>query len=75
MKEKTADDIILDVIPIYKNEMYPTKEGIWHFKSGNENNIIEKEKIIDYMIQEIRLKFSDYNAVIILEKGKVIEIL
>ena len=69
-----ADEIILDVIPIYVNEMYPTKKGIWHFKNENKNNI-EKEKIIEYMIQEISLKFSDCNAVIILEKGKVIEVL
>lgn len=69
-KEK---EIILDVIPLYINEMYPTSDSIWHFKSEikNENRL----QILDKMIEEIRHKFSDYNAVIILEKGKVIEIL
>ena len=71
---QNKEEIILDVIPIYINEMYPKKEEIWHFKNKNENNV-EKEIVINFMIEEIRLKFSDYNAVIILEKGKVIEIL
>lgn len=65
------NEIILDVIPIYKNEMYPTKEGIWHFHNKSYGNgEFMKEKMMD----EIRHKFSDCNAIIILEKGKVIEI-
>lgn len=69
-----ADEIVLDVIPIYINEMYPTKEAIWHFR--NENIIGVKEEIEkEFMIEEIRRQFSDCNAVIILEKGKVIEVL
>lgn len=70
-KEK---EIILDVIPIYINEIYPTKDMIWHFKS-EVKNYGERVQILNRMIEEIRCKFSDYNAVIILEKGKVIEIL
>lgn len=66
--------IILDVIPVYVNEMYPTKEGIWHFKDENPANI-NKETVIELMLAEIKHKFSDCNAVIILEKGKVIEVL
>lgn len=72
--QQDKKEIILDVIPIYINEMYPVKEEIWHFKNKNENNV-KKETVINFMIEEIKLKFSDYNAVIILEKGKVIEIL
>lgn len=66
-------EIILDVIPLYINEMYPTKDGIWHFRIEAENE--NRLQILNKMIEEIRHKFSDYNAVIILEKGKVIEIL
>lgn len=67
-----ADEIILDVIPVYKNEIYPTPDMIWHFhnKSYGKGEFM-KEK----MIEEIRHKFSDCNAIIILEKGKVIEVL
>jgi len=67
-------EIVLNVIPIYINEMYPTKEGIWHYRGE-----IEKEEdrvyLLNNMIMEIKHKFSDCNAVIILEKGKVIEVL
>ena len=68
------NEIVLDVIPIYINEMYPTKEAIWHFRGE-----IEKEEdrvyLLNNMLMEIKHKFSDCNAVIILEKGKVIEVL
>lgn len=70
-KEK---EIILDVIPIYKNEMYPTKDMIWYFKANIKSGT-DREYLLDRMIEEIKYKFSDYNAVIILEKGKVIEII
>lgn len=68
------NEIVLDVIPIYINEMYPTEEAIWHFREE-----IEKEEdrvyLLNNMLMEIKHKFSDCNAVIILEKGKVIEVL
>ena len=70
-KEK---EIILDVIPIYINEMYPTRDMIWSFKA-NVKSGTDREYLLNRMIEEIRYKYSDYNAVIILEKGKVIEIL
>lgn len=63
--------IQLDVIPIYVNEMYPTREAIWHFRAIKENDSRQRER----MIQEIKHKFSDCNAVIVLEKGMVIEVL
>lgn len=68
------NEIVLDVIPIYINEMYPTKEAIWHFRDENPAGI-KKEVVIELMLEEIKHKFSDCNAVIILEKGKVIEVL
>ena len=68
------NEIILDVIPIYINEMYPTKEAIWHFKTGIEDGE-DRVFLLNNVIQEIKHKFSDCNAVIILEKGKVIEVL
>ena len=68
------NEIVLDVIPIYKGEIYPTKDMIYHYK--NENlRCVNKETEIDLMIEEIRRHFSDCNAVIILEKGNVIEVL
>lgn len=65
-------EILLDVIPVYKNEMYPTKDSIYHFKNKSK---VPKEVLIKYMIQEISHKFFDCDCVIILEKGKVIDIL
>lgn len=69
------DNVIqLDIIPIYKNEMYPTKKEMWHFKDGNPNNI-KKEIVLKYMYEEIKQKFWDYDVVLVLEKGKVIKII
>lgn len=65
------NEIILDVIPVYKNEMYPTKDNIYHFKNASKNS---KDMIIKYMIMDISNIF-DCDCVIILEQGKVIEIL
>lgn len=71
---ENSNIVQLDIIPIYKNEMYPTKKEIWHFKNENTNNI-SKDIVLKYMYEEIRQKFWDYDVVIILEKGKVIEII
>lgn len=68
------NEIVLDVIPIYKNEMYPTKQGIWHFRNENFNNIA-KDIVVRFMYEEIKQKFWDYDVVLVLEKGKVIEII
>lgn len=68
------NEIVLDVIPIYINEMYPTKEAIWHFRTDYKTET-DRVYFLNNMIQEIKHKFSDCNAVIILEKGKVIEVL
>ena len=68
------EEIQLDVIPIYKNEMYPTKDMIGHFKADIKTGT-DREYLLKRMIEEIKYKFSDYNAVIILEKGMVIEVL
>lgn len=68
------NEIVLDVIPIYINEMYPTKEAIWHFRADIKTGT-DKEYQLNNMFMEIKHKFSDCNAVIILEKGKVIEVL
>lgn len=67
-------EVLLDVIPIYKNEMYPTKDMIWHYRTENiiTNN---KEVIYESMINDIRKKFWDCDCVIILDDGKVIEVL
>lgn len=68
------EEIELDVIPIYKNEMYPTKDMIWHFKADIKTGT-DREYLLNRMFEEIKYKFSDYNAVVILEKGMVIEVL
>ena len=71
---ENSNIVQLDIIPIYKNEMYPTKKEIWHSKNENPNNI-SKDIVLKYMCEEIRQKFLDYDVVIVLEKGKVIEII
>ncbi len=71
---ENSNVVQLDIIPIYKNEMYPTKKEIWHFKNKNHNNI-SKDIVLKYMCEEIKQKFWDYDVVIVLEKGKVIEII
>lgn len=69
-----TEEIILDVIPIYKNEMYPTKEGVWHFKADIKTGT-DREYLLNEMLREIKHKFQDYSAVIVLEKGRVIDII
>ena len=64
----------LDVILILKNEMYPTEKEMLHFKHEISNNI-SKDFVIKFMIKEIKQQFWFYDLVIILEKGKVIEII
>ena len=68
------EEITLDVIPIYKNEIFPTKNEYMHFVNKKEESI-SKTKILEHMIDKIRDMFSECNCVIILEKEKVIEIL
>lgn len=64
--------IKLDVIPIYKNQIYPTADMLWHFHGESYG---KGEFMKETMIEDIQRRFSDCNAVIILEKGKVIEVL
>lgn len=68
------EEIVLDVIPIYKNEMYPIKDTIWHFKADIKTGT-DREYLLNRMIEEIKYKFNSYNTVIVLEKGMVIEVL
>lgn len=65
-------EVILDVIPIYKDEMYPTQKCWWHFRNESE---APREIKLQYMIIEIERKFFDCDCIIILEHGKVLEIL
>lgn len=71
MEEK----ITLEVIPIEIGEMYPTKEGHWYFTNDGLKNGANRELIISYMKQEIKEKFYDCKAIIVIEKGKVLDIL
>lgn len=68
------NEIVLDVIPIYKNEMYPTKEMVWHFKAEIKTGT-DREYLLNNMFMEIKHKFADCNSIIVLEKGMVIEML
>lgn len=68
------NEIVLDVIPIYINEMYPTKEAIWHFRTDIKTGT-DREYQLNNMLMEIKHKLSDCNSIIIVEKGKVIEVL
>lgn len=62
------EEITLDIIPIYKNEIYPTKDMIYHTK-------IRYKSDLEITLQQIKYMFNNCDAVIVLEKGKVIEIL
>lgn len=64
--------IQLDVVPIYKNEIYPTKKEIWHLK--NDGNVPREIKL-EYMFVEIEHKFFDSDCIVIIENGKVLEII
>lgn len=66
------EEILIDVIPVYKDEMYPPKESIWHFTN---NSNVPREIKLSYMFMEITQKFVDCDCIIILEHGKVLEIL
>ena len=68
------EEIILDVIPICINEMYPTKDGLWHFKAEIKTGT-DREYLLNEMLREIKYKFQDYSAVIVLEKGRVIDVI
>lgn len=68
------NEIVLDVVPIYIGEMYPTKEGIWHFKADIKTGT-DREYLLNNMLMEIEHKFADCNSIIVVEKGKVIEVL
>ena len=67
------EEITLDVIPINKNETFPTKNEWFHFVTKKEKNIPEVV-ILDRMIQQISNMFYECDCIIILEKGRVIEI-
>lgn len=69
-----ADEIILDVIPIYIGKKYPTKDIIWHFKAEIKSDV-NRIYTLNRMMEEIKYKFSGCNTIIIVEKGKVIEVL
>ena len=71
---ENSNYVQLDVILILKNEMYPSEKEMLHFKKEIPNNI-SKDFVIKYMIKEINQNFWFYDLVIILEKGKVIEII
>lgn len=68
------NEIVLDIIPIYVGEMYPTKEEIWHFSADLE---IEADRVhlLDEMFIEIKHKFGDCDSIIILENRKVLKVL
>ena len=84
-KDIVSKEIILDVIPIYENEMYPTSEGIWHYRNERIEQTgkiidIEERKIheqihIEKMIYEIKRQFDNADAIIIIRDGLVIKVI
>lgn len=69
-----GEEITLDIIPIYKNKMYPTKDMIYYTKTKLNPNR-DKSMQLEIMLQQIKCIFNNYDTLIILEKGIVIEIL
>lgn len=68
------DEILLDIIPIYNNEMIPTRDNYWHIKSKIYKDMT-KEQCIEMMVKELKYKFQEYDGIIIIENGMVIKIL
>ena len=65
-------EIQLDIIPIYENEMFPTKEQLFHYKT----ELYEKEEqTLLMMIERIRHELWEYDCLIILKDGLVIKTL
>ena len=54
--------------------MYPTKEAIWHFRTDYKTET-DRVYFLNNMLMEIKHKFADCNSIIVVEKGKVIEVL
>lgn len=75
MSKKT--EIILDIIPIHINEIYPTKKGIFHYACAIDytTNKDEIQLLKKAMIWKIKHEFYFFDCIIVLEKGKVIDIL
>lgn len=63
---------IIDVIPIYKGEMIPTKQMWWHYALRDD---INEEYLTNILYYEIKRKFFDCNCILIVENGKVLETL
>lgn len=68
------DEILLDLIPIYNNEMIPTRDDYWHIKSKIYKDMT-KEQCIETMVEELKYKFQECDGIIIIENGMVIKIL
>lgn len=75
MSKKT--EIILDIIPIHINEIYPTRKGVYHYARAIDytTNKDEIQSLKKAMIREIKHEFYFFDCIIVLEKGKVIDIL
>lgn len=69
-----SEEITLEVIPIYKNEIFPERKEFMRFVNKKEKSI-SKARILEHMIGQISDMFYECDCVIVLEKEKVIEIL
>ena len=66
------NEIQLDIIPIYENKMFPTKEQLFHYKTELYEN---EEQTLLMMIERIRRDLWEYDCLIILKDGLVIKTL
>lgn len=69
---KINEEIFLDVIPIYIGEMYPTTEQIFHVRDDND---APREIRLECIYSNLKRRFVDCNSIVIIEDGKVINIL
>lgn len=69
------EQIILEVIPIYVDKMYPSKDEIWTFTNDSLKNGTDRQIVLNFMLQEIEERFGDSDVIIVLEKRKVIRVL
>ena len=64
--------IELDVIPIYIDEIYPTREQIFHVRDDND---APRDIRLNCIYDELKQRFFDSNVIIVIENGMVINVL
>ena len=68
------EQITLDVIPILENEMLPFDNQWFHYSMCTTDGL-SKEEVIKILITQIKGNLYKYDALIVIEKGKVLRVI